>query len=476
MRGPGKRFPFLKRLKKEGLSALGLGPTAELQDIYITCDEDQILREKIFSLHKNRANLGVIITGPATSGKTRVAMELISNTWSSLVFIWPGTLESRSWSNIPKWKGPAIIVADNVVLSQKKGEIPLSANLQEFLVQCQNTILIGTIRKSLLPEEHKMLEIVELRKIGQEKLWNFAVALAKIETKKTNENVDAENIISRYNGYPASLVAGLDAMRETYRGLTLESRSMLQASRTLWEMGIRTLTTERVWEVTDLLNGIDIVKSCQNDIINVLLNHGFISFRKNEPQSIEIYEGYLDQVIDLPNDYAKIEKDVISLWCSRGDATAFIERGNSLSNTRSFKYQTNPQDALQLGISAYEEALRFRTPERAPLDYAGTQNNLGLTLVAHGRISKGNKREMYINKARDAFVRVEKYLPGRGSYNLACISALCLNEKECVVWLEKSKKSNNLPPCKNIEQDSDLDFVRNSPWFIQFLRELKSED
>jgi len=32
---------------------------------------------------------------------------------------------------------------------------------------------------------------------------------------------------------------------------------------------------------------------------------------------------------------------------------------------------------LERAIAAYREALRFRTPEAAPLEYAATQNNLG---------------------------------------------------------------------------------------------------
>src|SRR5207237_651850 len=33
---------------------------------------------------------------------------------------------------------------------------------------------------------------------------------------------------------------------------------------------------------------------------------------------------------------------------------------------------------LERAIACYTEALRFRTPEAAPLDYAGTQNNVGM--------------------------------------------------------------------------------------------------
>ena len=46
----------------------------------------------------------------------------------------------------------------------------------------------------------------------------------------------------------------------------------------------------------------------------------------------------------------------------------------------------DPLESLTKAVAAYQEALRFRTPERAPLDYAMTQNDLGnayRALAAH---------------------------------------------------------------------------------------------
>jgi tetratricopeptide (TPR) repeat protein len=42
---------------------------------------------------------------------------------------------------------------------------------------------------------------------------------------------------------------------------------------------------------------------------------------------------------------------------------------------------------LEQAIQCYREALRFRTPEAAPLAYAQTQNNLGLVLQALGDLA-----------------------------------------------------------------------------------------
>ncbi|HUV91256.1 MAG TPA: hypothetical protein VMY80_16495, partial [Anaerolineae bacterium] len=49
-----------------------------------------------------------------------------------------------------------------------------------------------------------------------------------------------------------------------------------------------------------------------------------------------------------------------------------------LGNAYQDRIRGNRAESLHQAIRCYEEALRLHTPEAAPLDYAGTQNNLGL--------------------------------------------------------------------------------------------------
>jgi tetratricopeptide (TPR) repeat protein len=55
---------------------------------------------------------------------------------------------------------------------------------------------------------------------------------------------------------------------------------------------------------------------------------------------------------------------------------------------------------LRKAIAAYGEALRFRTPDVAPLDYARTQNNLG---VAYRCLSEHEDPVGNLRKAIEAF-------------------------------------------------------------------------
>jgi tetratricopeptide (TPR) repeat protein len=57
-------------------------------------------------------------------------------------------------------------------------------------------------------------------------------------------------------------------------------------------------------------------------------------------------------------------------------------------------------DNLKRAIDAFREALRFRTPDAAPLDYAATQNNLG---IAYSNLEAVEDRTDNLKRAIDAF-------------------------------------------------------------------------
>ena len=49
-------------------------------------------------------------------------------------------------------------------------------------------------------------------------------------------------------------------------------------------------------------------------------------------------------------------------------------------------------ERLEQAVDAYTEALKERTRERVPLDWAGTQNNLGAALRTLGSRESGTER------------------------------------------------------------------------------------
>jgi hypothetical protein len=69
--------------------------------------------------------------------------------------------------------------------------------------------------------------------------------------------------------------------------------------------------------------------------------------------------------------------------------------------------------------------------------------------------------------------KYENFSPGIVAYNLACVCSLEDEPEECRQWLIKSRDSGNLPERSHLEQDTDLDPVRDLPWFKEFLETLR---
>src|SRR5690606_10518574 len=101
-------------------------------------------------------------------------------------------------------------------------------------------------------------------------------------------------------------------------------------------------------------------------------------------------------------------------WCQRvaaalaehPDESLWANAQNSLGNA----YQGFPFDSrgdnLKRAIAAYQAALQYLTPERAPLAYAGTQNNLG---IAYRDLSELEEREANLKRAIAAFESALEY-------------------------------------------------------------------
>jgi len=406
LRGPGERLLFLNRLFEHGVGGLGRGPSARILPTYIPRDEDTYLRQRMRALRHHRRDLGVFVTGPASSGKTRTAMELIAALRPALVLVWPRGGETSSWQRLPTWRIQAIIIADNLGRAASGGDVPLPASLVQLLQQCPRLLLVGTIRKDMLTKDLRGLEAVELIEMDKAHLQVLANEVAKAESISRGHQVDASEILHRYNGHPAGLVVGLDAMREIYNKLEPGPRAFLQAARLLWLMGVRSLTLERLWESVELINRMGRLPGVRQELLERLTDPGLITQHENGQARVEIYESYLDQVIDSPYEQPRLEKRILALWRKRGDAQAFVEHGDVLTDEYSLSYQQDPQNALRLGISAYREALHHYTPECAPLDYAMTQNNLG---VAYSDLAAHQEPAGNLSRAIQAYTEALRY-------------------------------------------------------------------
>ena len=117
----------------------------------------------------------------------------------------------------------------------------------------------------------------------------------------------------------------------------------------------------------------------------------------------------------------------------------------------------------------YAEAVRIK-PDRHEVF-----NNWVCTLIGLSKNETDElKKREYLNESKEKIIIAENLEPGSGSYNLACVSSLEGNETECQKWLENSLKYNKLLPLDHLMKDTDLDAMRDKPWFQEFLQKVKS--
>lgn len=121
----------------------------------------------------------------------------------------------------------------------------------------------------------------------------------------------------------------------------------------------------------------------------------------------------------------------------------------------------------------YEQACaRFRDAINVRTDYYPAHQNYGSTrLLQAGNRETGDISNLLI-EAEDALLKAESLMPGSGAYNLSCVYARMGNETECRRWLERASAIGKLSTKEHMTVDPDLDNVRESQWFKDFLEKL----
>lgn len=99
---------------------------------------------------------------------------------------------------------------------------------------------------------------------------------------------------------------------------------------------------------------------------------------------------------------------------------------------------------------------------------------LGLLLFNWSRVSAGQDGVELRSRSVQAFELAEKKEPGRSAYNLGCLYAVTNDEEQCKKWLIIAKRHNEMPDHEHLNQDADMDNVRDKSWFrILFLNDFQ---
>ena len=145
---------------------------------------------------------------------------------------------------------------------------------------------------------------------------------------------------------------------------------------------------------------------------------------------------------------------------------AFLNWGAALAGHAK---QKTGQEADRLFAQAgekYEAALRIKPDKHEAL------NNWGAALLAHAKQKTGEEADRLFAQAREKLLNTESLIPGKGAYNLACLSALQGHIDECKKWLLRSLEFGSLPSKQHLLEDLDLESVLDLDWFQELLAKL----
>ena len=139
--------------------------------------------------------------------------------------------------------------------------------------------------------------------------------------------------------------------------------------------------------------------------------------------------------------------------------------GNALSDLAKIKQD---ESLFEKAFVQYKNALK---PQPDDADHLGNYGN------ALSDLAKIKQDESLFEKAFVQYENALKTQPNK-TYNLACYYALIRDSEKSKINLLHAEKHDTLPKnsLKYLKEDTDLDNVRNEPWFTELLERLKAKE
>jgi len=142
---------------------------------------------------------------------------------------------------------------------------------------------------------------------------------------------------------------------------------------------------------------------------------------------------------------------------------AFYNWGIALADQAKTRTGTEADDLFAQACEKYRQAIGLKP------DMDNAFYNWGFALSERAKTRTGAEAEALFRAATEKCEQTNVLKLGSGAYNLACIAALQGRPEDCRHWLEVSRDNDFLPDRAHLEKDTDLDPVRELPWFTPFL-------
>ncbi len=127
-------------------------------------------------------------------------------------------------------------------------------------------------------------------------------------------------------------------------------------------------------------------------------------------------------------------------------------------------------------IEIYEDAIsKFSFCLLTAPNYLGAAIDGGVAFMELARISPDTSKAELYKLAEDFFEKADRIQKGSAAYNLACIYALRGSAEACHQALLQARDFGSLPDEANIRNDVDLDNIKQTEWFGDFIESLRTQ-
>jgi len=190
------------------------------------------------------------------------------------------------------------------------------------------------------------------------------------------------------------------------------------------------------------------------DYHNALINWGAALFTQAKQKSGAEADALLAQAGKKYEAALKIKPD---------DATGLTNWGAALYTQAKQKSGAEADALLAQAGEKCEAALKIKPAHQNAL------YNWGIALMQQGKTKPGRAAERLYSLAEQKLSASESISPGSSAYGMACLASLRGTPTDAKRWLQTCRDLEKLPSRKEMEEDSDLDAIRNEEWFREFL-------
>jgi tetratricopeptide (TPR) repeat protein len=353
------------KLKLNELLGIRGDPKHGFHKYYLQREEDKLIQKKI------EDNKNILIIGNPLAGKSRAMYHSLIAFKKPYDVIVPKLVDiSLEDFRIPFrfsfWRKRVIVFDDLNKFADKQNFLHL---LQEFIKI--NTIIIASCRSG--PEYEKLFVKIE----KDRPIFDNTIKIPKVSGDQGTEIAQQVgiNMPERFDGNIGSLFINLDAMKDRYKKCGHIEKGILRSIKRLYYGGIyrerEIFSITKIKYLCNIKEEIDKKNYEWIELLKGLQTNGFII--KNQKDDIWIEEVYIDFVVEEEISRLDNFNDLMDIFVK--DPEVLYKLGNKAYDTAEVSVQK--KEYVLIAIKSFKKALKIRTLDRFPMDYAMTQNYLG---------------------------------------------------------------------------------------------------